>query len=357
MKRRFVLIIVIVIFSLPLLLQSGVPVSAEYTSGLPSGIIGGSCPVTERFQRWGDFIQHGLSFDDWTENWKDLFKRNACQQEDIIAIQKRLEQTRSKIRQNIFACNYKALDSLINLEVRLQIELDYIRRIVQSDEERTTGNPDDTAVRNRTRVYQEMYSDIVDDRKLLEAAAFNQLFLQIEQKYSGRLSSYANCENPTWEELISKWNTFVDSAAGIKPAWDRLESGVSSKWKKLKDSPWQKAGNYLGGFLDIKLNELEPQKTLGDIAQELAEVSPGGLATYSDVLDSLSIEGQRYAAEDEKIRRFARYEALYRHASDDVVGALGSKLVELNNIIKNTFPVMENLGSCVSSVAAKQCGQ
>lgn len=331
-------------------------VSAESSFGLPSGMTGGACPVTERFKRWGDFVQHGLSFDDWTQNWKDIFNRNACQREDIVVLQKRLEKTRTQIRQRIFSCNYKALDSLINLEVRLQIELDYIRRIVESDEERSTGNPDETVLRNRTRVYQEMYSDIVNDRKLVDEVQFNTFFLQIEQKYSDRLSSYTSCENPTWEELSQKWNSFVDSAAGVKPAWDRLETTVSNKWEKVKKSPSQRAGNYLGGFLDIKLNGLDPQKTLTDITQELAEVSPGGLPTYFDVLDRFEVESQRYAAEDEKVRRFARYEALYRHSSDDVVGALGSKLVELNKIIKGTFPVMENLRSCVSSVAAKQCG-
>lgn len=357
MKQRYFLIFG---FVLSLSLAAGftaVVMSPSVSAGVPSGISGGTCPVTERFQRWGDFVQHGLSFDDWTENWKDIFNRNACQRDDIVVLQKRLEKTRSQIRQHIFSCNYSAVDPLIGLEVRLQLELDYIRRIVESDEERTTGNPHDSVLRNRTRVYQEMYSAIVNDRKLMDETQFNTFFLQIEQKYNGRLPDSISCKNPTWEELAEKWNSFVNSAAGVKPAWDRLETTVESKWKKVKESPSQRAGNYLGGFLDVKLNGLDPQKTLGDIVQELEEVSPGGLPTYFDVLDQFEVESQRYEGEDESLRRFARYEALYRHSSDDVVGALGGKLVELNKIIKGTFPVLENLHTCVSGVAAKQCSE
>lgn len=318
---------------------------------------GGSCPVSQRFHKWGDFVVHGLSYVDWWENWVDIFARNACQRDDIMSLQDQLEKLRQQIREKIYTCNDEGLDDLTAAEGRLQMELMYVRLVVDSDTERATGEPHDILKRNRVRIYRELYEDFVDSRKLFGESYFNEIFLQLESKYRERLQDYLVCSDPTWEELSQKWNTFVDHAAGITPAWDRLEQGALTQWKRVKDAPAERTGNFLGGFLDIKLNGLQPKQSLQDIIQKFQENAPGGAASYLDVLAQADAERFRYRFEEDAVKRLARYEALYRHGSDDATRSFVERMALLNTVLKESFPLLENLHQCVADVAAKQCAQ
>jgi hypothetical protein len=112
------------------------------------------CPITDRFRRWDDFLTHGLSYSDWVSNWKDIFTRNSCQRDDILILQAQMQTVHKQIRSGIFNCNFDGLDDLIQLENRIQTEIEYVRGVVDSDTEKTTGNPDDTIAQNRTRLYR-----------------------------------------------------------------------------------------------------------------------------------------------------------------------------------------------------------
>ncbi|MEK7544598.1 MAG: hypothetical protein AAB551_00530 [Patescibacteria group bacterium] len=315
-----------------------------------------SCPVTQRYTRWGDFIRYGTSFRDWGANWKDIFGRNACQRDDILAIQKNLEGVRHDIRTKIFNCSAGSLDSLIATNLKLETELEYVRSAVSNHIERTDGNPDNAVIVNdRDVIYNNLKTELVFNRKLYNSEVFDEIFLKVESDYSGRIADYVSCSDPTFEELSNKWNNFVESAAGIKPAWDKLDTTVQAKWKNIKDSPSQRSGNYLGGFLDIKLNGLNPQQTLGDIVEKLSEISPSGAPSFLDTLNANEAEQSRYFTEQNQAMRLARYEAIYANGSDDVAVSLAASVVRINSVIKDTFPVLKGLGECVSAVASKQC--
>lgn len=332
--------------------QIGLALAAVGTSGAQA-----SCPITERFSKWGDFLQYGVSFHDWKANWGDIFGRNACQRDDILVIQKNLENTRSQIREKIFACNFGGVADLIATDLQLETALEYVRESVSNHLERTDGNPDNSVIANdRDTLYRNLFHELVTKRKLYRnREVFDPIFLQVESDYSARIADYVSCSDPVFEELSNKWNNFVESSAGITPAWDRLETAVQTKWKNIKDSPSQRSGNYLGGFLDVKLNGLDSQKTLDDIVQELSKNAPGGAPTFLDTLTANEVEQNRYFTEQNRALRIARYEALYRNGSDDVTVSLAQSLVRINSVIKDTFPVIKGLGDCVTSVGSKQC--
>lgn len=325
------------------------------------------CPINSRFDNWGRFIKDGASFSDFYSNWGDIFTRNSCQQQDIFAIQKTIEGIQNQLRQKIFQCQSGGLSELSTKIHELQFELEYVRHVIDTDDERPAPEGTKGEVRPPAAIVQYMLDSPMLKDGTISSDRFDALFAIVQQKYATRVEQYRNCKDADWAALTKQWNNFTSTWAGIKPATQQSAKSLTNRVNTFLDVPSDHNGRFLGGLLDIKMNGLTPERNLAGVYQDLTRDVRTGAAKnppdYSVFLDQAESEHDRYSRDAEDAKRKSYYEGLFRYTSDatveEIVGSdknMG-ELKKMNSIIQATIqPVIDNMRACTALIAQRQCG-
>lgn len=328
------------------------------------------CPVNKRFEHWDTFIKEGVSFSDFYENWADIFSRNSCQQLDIISLQKAIEGSQNQLRQKVFQCASDGLTELSNKIHTLQFELEYVRHVIDTDDERPAPEGTKGEIRPPAAIMQRMSQIPMLKNGTITNEQFDALFATTQKKYAARVATYRDCKDTDWAALTQQWNNFTSSWAGVKPAVQQSAKNLKGRVKGFLDIPADFNGRYLGGLLDIKMNGLTPEQNFkgvyNDLTRDLrtfdptkpsSQGTPKNPPDYGTFLDRVESEHSRYDKDAEDAKRSSYYEGLYRYTSDASGEEIKNELIKMNGIIQATIqPIIGNVRACTALIAARQCG-
>ena len=316
-----------------------------------------ACPINKRFENFDAVIKNGISSGDFMASWADIFARNACQRDDIFSLQKALESAQNQLRQKVFSCQTGSAVQALSQQINdLKFELEYVRNVIDTDEEQPSPDGAKGVVRSPAALRELLQDTVVVQRGLVDTSRFSKLFETLQTKYAPRVDAYINCKDENWEALRDSWNTFTDSWAGLSPAWKKTKQVTETKMNALT-SPVGKTGLYLSGFLDVRLNNLTPQQTLTNIAAQLQKNSGKGGATpdFLNILSKSTQDLSRYDREKDIAERKARYEVLYKEFGDNAAYTMLTEVKSLNTAITDTLPVADKIRACTQKVAERQC--
>lgn len=303
-------------------------------------------------RNWGDFVSAVISYDDFKEYWKDIFVRynaNMCLYQDIDNILKRVTTVRAQIRKAFFACD-NAANALKKTYYQLQAELFFLRKFIDIGNGQIIIKPD-------KEVYNALRSYFVIEKNVYSEAEVKKLFDGFVKKYkdpdSGRIEAYANCKDPSWGSLVSKWNELgenVRSAFGLKSS----PEAPGKRFDKVTNAPLDRTGNALAGSLDVKVNGVDPLTGFSDIGAELKKNFPKGF-TYEQLQAANEQELQRYDDDITRADYLGQYEHLYRSSSGETVNEIVGTLKTLEKILKETFPYINQTAQCTKGILDRAC--
>jgi len=297
---------------------------------------------------WGTFISALISYDDFTEYWKDIFVRynaNICQYTDIDSLMTRITAVRKQIREAFYVCadTKKMKDTYYKLEA----ELFFLRKYVNTDNGQFLVVPD-------AQVQQDLKDYFVLNKGYFSDQQITDLFNQFKTKYSTRLETYKNCKDATWQNLLDKWNEFRTNAGGFGPAIKQASTSINKRWERMSNTPMKGGQSFLGGFVDARINGMPVKEGLDLIVQELNKNTPQGY-TF-DKLQATQDYKDQIAAENVDISNYiAQYQAQYAETADDYTFQIMSMLNQLDGIIQTTYPYENQTVQCVSRLNNKQC--
>lgn len=297
---------------------------------------------------FGTFLSALISYDDFKEYWKDIFVRynsNICQYTDIDALEKRITAVRKQIRAAFYVCadTTKMKDTYYKLEA----ELFYLRRYINTENGTFIPVNIDT-VKNDLKDYFVINKGYFTDDKMTT------LFNELKIKYTTRLETYKYCKDPSWQNLLDKWNEFRENAGGFGPAMKQASSSFKKRWERMANTPMKGGQSFLGGFLDARINGLPAKEGLDLIMQEIRKNTPGGFTfgalaadkNYKDKIQAENLDSATY---------IAQYQAQYGETADDYTFQIMATLNMLDDIIKTTAPYQNQTIQCTKRLNNKQC--
>jgi hypothetical protein len=300
---------------------------------------------------WGTFISSIIVYDDFVEYWNDILVRynaNLCHYMDIDSLLNRLKAVRSQLRQAFYVC--ADITRMKKTYYELEAELYYARKFIKY----TKTAEDNYVVVNDKKVLNDMKAYFVDDKEFFTQDELQVLFDRFKVRYQSKLESYNNCVDPGWQSLIDKWNEFKATAGGIGPALQQAQASAEKKWDKMANTSMNMNRDFWGGFLDVKINGLEPKEAFAQIAAEFKRNMPGG-STIGQLQAANQNNNAAYAEEVGEAEYMAEYEMLYKESTGEYVKLLMARLNLLDDIIKSTFPYQNQTIQCVANINNKQC--
>ncbi len=298
---------------------------------------------------WDSFLSSLLSYDGFIEYWNDIIVRynaNMCLYNDVDGLLKRLDKARKQVRLAFYSCDIQA-DNLKKSYYKLEAELYFVRKYINASK----GNllfESEKALRNLFIEY------FVADRNFFDIDDGNKYFDEFLKRYKTRQEIYLNCKDPTWTNLIEKWNEFKENAGGFAAIKEAAET-IDKKAQKVLNMPLYRSGNLLGGFLDLRINDLEPEVALSEIATELKRTFPAGY-TFQQLQVATDTEKDRHEENVSRTEFLIQYEHLYKESSGDIINEIVARLDYLSNTIRNTTAgEINQTAKCTKTVLDKTC--
>lgn len=297
---------------------------------------------------WGTFISAVLSYDDFTEYWKDILSRynaNICHYQDIDSLLTRITGVREQLRRAFYVC--ANTDAMKRTYYELEAEVFFLRKFINTDYSGFTV-VDDQKVINDLRGYFVVNKGFFSDAEIVT------LFNRFKEKYKSRLAAYRTCTDPVWQNLVDKWNEFKSTAGGITPAVNRASESFEKRWDRMSKTSMNLGRDFWGGFLDARINGLPPEEGWDQIANTLKKNFPSGF-TFQQIQAAKSVSDATYNSKEEEATYLAQYQMLYLETSDQFTGEITSRLNMTDAIIKDTYPYQNQTIQCVKSINNKQC--
>lgn len=292
------------------------------------------------------FISDMLSSDDAKDFFQDLFERNRCQQDDIFAIDSKIESKMKQIRGLFFnSCASPELSTL-QAEVReLKMEQYFIRHIVPVAEDATYKRDSDKLAEDfdaiKFALYFDMKERFVDDKAWLNDEELEEAMQGWLDSYDDRLEEYVSCSTSPWQEVAEKWKEFQE---GVQELSEIAGPPQNSPPEPEEDSDTSDSGEKNGGgssifgflkkMLVIRNTEVTPLRDPDELAAEAKE--SGETLTISELQYSTLYEGDRYKREQDKAEMLSRFDLLYSRGSADITKDLVTRLQELRAVIDTT---------------------
>lgn len=316
---------------------------------------------------YGNFLSAVISYDGFYEYWKDILVRynaNMCLFMDIDNLLTKLDKARDQIRQAFYVCSSTA-PKLAKTYYDLEAELYFLRNYVDVDK----GNilfKSDTAIGNAFIDY------VVNERGFYTTRADAQVALdKFISKYAARQDTYINCADPTWGNLIAKWNEFKDNLGGFTAVQQAAES-ITKKWDSVVNTPFKRTGGLLGGLLDAKINGLDPATAWYDISNEISRNLPSAAntatpsqasasqqATYGFTFDQFQNAASGDAEWHDQIltrtQYLTQYQQLYQEGTSNISKEIIDRVTYLEGSIQNTYQYIDKTATCTKGIVEKTC--
>ncbi len=296
----------------------------------------------------------------------DLVARNNCQSGDITSLRQQRDKVRSRIREAFLTCNLDQIPSLKKAHLKYGMEIYYVRHITKSvgdtsfQRSLTDMEDNETAYfESSDAMYKEIYERFFDD-DVMDEVEFSAFFREIESKYKTRKFSYFICESSSFEAVEDRWEQFLDNIGGIKSAAEDFERGVVGRAEKLKgaleDFPKNTFLDFFGGVIDMKINNLTPERGVHEIWDFLANYRPETtIIQQTDVIGQLVREKSLIDIEAKELQLRGQFEGHYKNTGDEAVKIFTGTLKDLNTAINNGVTSIGRMVNCSQSINNKQC--
>lgn len=345
--KQFRCLIIAVLFLAAATVQT-VPLPAAHAQTGDIGGTGGAVYCRNGPRDYGNFLSSVISYDGFEEYWKDILVRynaNMCLYLDIDNLLNRIEKTRTQIRNAFYVCSSNA-PKLAKTYHELEAELYFLRKYVEVG----NGNILIKPVKGLTNDFTSYF---VDDKGFFSREEADKLLEKFISKYEARQEAYLNCKDPTWGNLIAKWNEFKENVGGFTAIKDAAES-ISKRWDNAVNTPFKRTGGLLGGLLDAKVNGLDPETAWSDIAGELQKNSPSGF-TFDKFQAATNVNSVRYDEELTRTEYVAQYQQLYQEGTANIVKEIIDRVNSLQTIIRETYPFIDQTAQCTKGIIDKTC--
>lgn len=311
---------------------------------------GGALYCRNGTRDYGNFLSAVISYDGFSEYWKDIlvrYNKNLCLYLDIDSLLNRVNKTRELIRKAFYTCDSSAT-RLEKTYYALEGELFFLRKFVTFSDNGNIGFLQQPDIHNQFIGY------VVDDKKFMNNEDAEKLFEQFWKKYQARQEAYLNCKDPSWQNLIQKWNEFTETLGGLGEGKKAAET-INSAGKDMVNTPVGRTGNILGGLVEMKINGLPPEESLNEILGELKKNTPGGV-TFDQA--RAGVVGEKARFEDAFIRTtyLAQYQQQYRQSSGEILKEIIDRLTYLQTTIMDTFEFLRQAKNCTKGLLDKTCG-
>ncbi|HBB02318.1 MAG: hypothetical protein US89_C0011G0020 [Candidatus Peregrinibacteria bacterium GW2011_GWF2_38_29] len=337
-----------------------------------------SCSAINYYNDFDIFLSNLVSYDDFSEYFKDIFSRNSCQRDDIFMLETQIQKQTKLIRQAYENCNPGILTKLIPKVYTLQVELMYLRKFAINNPNKTAGQPEMIPYETY-RLYTDLSKEFVVNKKIFKQNEFDAVYDTIATKYATKLDEYNNCVDVSWKELNEKWDEFVAMRAGMTPAVDKMKQSIQNKAKKINEAPPKGRGELLESLFAIGINGVDAPQGLSEIVQEYQKNKPGFMpdiddpnnpvkdkpktegssnttgVTFDNIVSGYASANDKYEKDKEATDILTKYRFLYRDDADESIKTLIEKIDDLNKTIEGTFPAEQNFFKCAKAIKAKQC--
>jgi hypothetical protein len=302
------------------------------------------------YNDWLSFVSSVVSYDSFTEYWKDIFYRynkNICHYMDIANVQKQMDSLRNQIRNTFYSCNLENAVSLGQRYIELEAELFYLRNFVEFPQSKVEKLSDEKIYKNMLDKYLYENDFYTDEQEVRE------LFERYRTKYENRVETYSKCEDPGLSMLMEKWDSLVEN---FKAMSESTEKAVKSNWNRAVNTPVKRTNPFTLGNLNDRLNNLPPPKTIDEIKSELQKEIPGETQpTLESLQSAVSLHHEENVEKTNEATLMAKYETLYKKGGDNSTKSLVEKLKEINKLVNDTLPVFDSLESCAKKTEERQC--
>lgn len=300
---------------------------------------------------WASFISSVISYDSFSEYWKDMFYRynkNICYYMDIDNVLKQIEKAQEQIRNAFYNCNSARAMQLKTRYYELEAELFFLRNFVDISKSEIKSLPD-------KKIYEDLRSNFVIGKSYFTEEKAKELFDKFKQKYGKRVATtYKGCSDPGLTALTKKFKELKESFKNM--ASGKTGTSLKDYWNRSLNTPVKRTGDFLGGILDARINGLSPKKAADTIYKELQKsLPPNTQPTLDSVQNAIAKEQTDYTAKVAKASLMAEYEALYKNGTDSMAKDFEEKLKQLDSIITGTYPAFDALIECSKKAKDKQC--
>lgn len=303
------------------------------------------------FDNWQYFVSSQLSFDEFSEYWKDLFDRyskNSCHYNDINQLTKQLDAVSKQIKDAFLKCS---ADQAVKLEVKyneIKAELFYVRNFIDIPVTEIQTIPDE-------KVYSMMRTEFVLNSPDFTEEELKTLFDKFKTKYKDKISArYGQCKDTNFEELKKKWDSFVKN---IKSMGDQANA-VKDNWGKAISTPSKAMEGFVKGIENMRLNNIPSFKTPDQVVTEIYkeyEKTGAGEPTIVDIQLKIIDTSEEYVRKIDSASVRAEYEAKYKKGNDTVASEYDKKIQEIIDIINATFEPLSKLKTCTKKGGERQC--
>ncbi len=296
----------------------------------------------------GIFIGSLLSFEDSNEYWADIFKRNRCQQDDILEIDREIDTALDEMREEFFnGCASPEITELQQEIRELKMELYYVRNIVpiqedtnfKKDVEQQKAEGQDA---RQDKVKRDMIERFIQKKKWLTPEEFEEKFAGWVSDYESRIETYLECPSSPWQEVATQWKEFQEGVKelmkidkgnkGTDRAREEKEADVSTVGEK--NSGGSAVPGFFEKFFTLRLNGVAPERGIPELIQDAKE--QGDILTVDQALEATEWEGRRLKRETHKAELLATYDLLYYRGSADITHDLGTRLQGLIDLVTST---------------------
>ncbi len=300
---------------------------------------------------WASFISSVISYDSFTEYWRDMFYRynkNICYYFDIDNVRKQIEKAQEQIRNAFYTCDAQRAVQLKTRYYELEAELFFLRNFVDISKSEIKTIPD-------KKIHEALRGNFVIGKSYFTEERSTELFEQFKQKYGKRVATtYKECSDPGLDALTKKFKDLKASFQNM--AGGKTETSLKEYWNKSLNTPIKRTGNFLGGILDARITGLPTKMAIDTIYKEVQKnLPPDTQPTLESVQNAIAKEEDEYAAKVEQASLLAEYEALYKNGTDRTAKDFEEKLKQLDSIIKGTYPAFDALINCSKKAKNKQC--
>jgi hypothetical protein len=324
--------------------------------------------------------------DAFLEPFIDIFWRNQCHALDVLSLRKQENQIRKQIRDAFLTCNNQKVPRLREAYFKTLGEIHYARSIVDAklainlplNLYGTRDFMDHPAVKNRDKMYEELFNAYVSDDKIPEEN-FDNYFFRLEGKYEERIQSYMVCDNGSWQEVKEKWEEFdkfwsEDLGDQVMSGFDEIasaavevadEAASMSSIELLQGK--ESFMGFLGSFVETSFNGLGVEDGAEEFWNTLKDELPFADLPSIDTGEYIgAIAGAGDLFEREKIRRELQqsFYGLYLETNDAGVKLImntldGRKTPAKNDglieIIDASFSPLNQLLTGSKEILDRQC--
>ncbi len=316
------------------------------------------------------FLRASISVDGLQEGFyepfRDVLSRNQCQFTDVYGLLRQRIKLRKYIRNAFLSCQTEKLPKLRKAYNKLEAEIYYVRHVVDGEVVISLpyslinywlfNNPENLYYPT-SKLYSEMKEKYVDSSGYFETTEFNIFFNKLQVKYRERRKTYVVCENFVWEDVVIKFNEFIDTIGGIAPAFEKAEKGIGGRVEKVVEAT-ENLGfeSYFLGLAQVKLNNQPAAVGLEEILSDVEKhLSGPTVPTAGSAVNEEEYQRRIYQLELLRNDLAATYEALYREAGDTSVELFVDELNEFDQTLLDAFPILNKLYKCSGSISGKIC--